>query len=177
MKRSFVALCLVLMLSGTAAANEWWLTLGGGKTHIFKYVPDDSRTGMVQFGLIFPQLDQSVLVDIRPVVVVEETFGRSWLIALGLLVDFNVDPVFKISIGLGGGWWQRGKLDHLNLGFPFLFRETVELSFLLFHGLLRLTFGLEHLSNAGLGKSPSGSIINPGTESLFMSIGLPLDGW
>ena len=174
MKNFFIAIILIIFLQNFAAADtDSWITISFGQTHIFKSeIKQPKEFGL---GIIFPSLDEEDLIDLRPFAGFKVNFDRSYYIYGSFIVDFNLDSFFKIALSAGVGKYIHGSIDSIDLGFPLEFRESIELILLLFRGKLRLTLGFDHLSNAGLGKYRDGGTNNTGTESIYFSVGLPLN--
>ena len=71
---------------------------------------------------------------------------------------------FYVSPSFAPGIYMKG--NSRDLGYPLEFRSQIELGWR-FAGGVRTSVSLNHISNAGLGQ-------NPGTESVAMSVLLPL---
>ncbi len=86
--------------------------------------------------------------------------------ALGILVDIELGRNWVLTPGFGGGYYSAAR--GLDLGFDAQFRSGFELSKRLPHGQ-RLGIAFSHLSNGSLSRR------NPGTETLGINYGIPLD--
>jgi len=82
----------------------------------------------------------------------------------GLLLDIYWGEHFVLTPSLAGGFYSAGQGK--DLGSPIEFRSQVELSYL-FLSSSRIGIGMNHISNAKLGR------VNPGIEGLSIIISTP----
>ncbi|MCB1681975.1 MAG: acyloxyacyl hydrolase [Alphaproteobacteria bacterium] len=85
----------------------------------------------------------------------------------GLLADIRLTDHVFLTPGFGAGYYNQGQ-NHLDLGFPLLFRSQLELGYQLDSGE-RIALSFSHLSHCGLGDD------NPGAEIVNLSYLIPLD--
>jgi hypothetical protein len=85
--------------------------------------------------------------------------------AVGVLTDFALGERWRLTPGFSVGRYDS---DGLELGYPTEFRSGIELSHRFRNGQ-RFGLAFAHLSNGSLGER------NPGTETLGLVWGLPLD--
>jgi len=79
----------------------------------------------------------------------------------GLLADIPIANVLHVILSIAPGLYSPGSVHQL--GFPLIFRSTVELSVSVSH-LVRLGVSASHMSNAKL------AFQNPGVESLSLTL-------
>ncbi len=80
---------------------------------------------------------------------------------LGILADIPVASLLHIILSFAPGFYSAGT-DH-NLGYPFIFRSTVEISFAVTRSV-RLGVSASHMSNGRL------AVQNTGVETLSLTV-------
>ena len=82
----------------------------------------------------------------------------------GIYIDLPVTDHWILTPSLVGGGYDEG--DGKDLGNSIEFRSKIELAYR-FRNRVRISLGISHVSNAGLGNS------NPGTEIVSLSYAIP----
>jgi lipid A 3-O-deacylase len=103
--------------------------------------------------------------NVIPAIGYTKSEGGTRFLYASLLVDFSLSSRWIMTPSFGLGSFGDGKEIHL--GKELEFRSGIEIAYRI-HRRYRVGLALFHFSNGGL------SEINPGTEALVFSIGIPL---
>ena len=162
-----IALLCAILLGGTArpaAAHEWFapepplLSLSIGAAQIFDEHP--RAFWSIEYRPAFRCL------QLGPWLFFGTGRDREFYAAAGVLMDLRLGPKWVLTPSFGGGYYNA---EHgLDLGFDMQFRTALELARRFGRGY-RIGVGLSHLSNGSLNDK------NPGTETLHLSLSIPLD--
>lgn len=139
-----------------------WLNITAGRVGIF----DDSPKNSGRYGIEYRSAKRHTKWDIIP------AFGYSWSVngTKYIYSDLKRDWSFKnnyiLTLSMGTGLFDNNK--NIDLGHTLEFRTGIELSYKMKKGY-RLGLAGYHLSNSRISSK------NPGTESLVMSLLIPLN--
>jgi hypothetical protein len=109
---------------------------------------------------------KSIIWELRPWLGGEVTSDGAVYGAAGFLYDFHLAPQWILTPSLGAGLYADGNGKDLDSAIEF--RSMVELGYE-FQNASRLSAGLSHISNAGIGDR------NPGTEVLSLYYHIPIN--
>jgi hypothetical protein len=106
-----------------------------------------------------------IIWELRPWLGAEVTSDGSLWGGAGFLYDFHLTSNWLLTPSIGAGLYSDG--DGKDLGSAVEFRSMIELGYQ-FNNASRVSVGLSHLSNAGIGDD------NPGTEILSLYYHMPI---
>lgn len=111
------------------------------------------------------RFDHDIYYGVKPFIGAEVTTDASLWLGAGIYRDFFVNDSVFITPSFGAGYYASGSSD-LDLDSALEFRSQIEAGYQ-FENKDRVSIGLSHISNAGIGSD------NPGTEivSVYYHIG------
>jgi hypothetical protein len=128
---------------------------------LFDFIQNNSTSleGRTEFRLY------KVPIPVKPLSGIMANTDGGLFLYVGLLYDIRVSSFFYITPSFSPGFYYRSSSKEL--GFVLNFRSQLEIS-LIFENDFRFGISFNHISNGTLGN------INPGVESLALSLQLPL---
>lgn len=172
-KNAFVAIiCFLLQLSLLEAKSCFFsdpespnlLSIAVGDYNVFHHACK-YNTGMVQLELKGPNFFSKQYFKVRPFAAGLVNFQGSLWVGAGVNFDIYFGRPFVVTLGIGPGYFYRGKGK--DLGYPMEVRSSIELAYQ-FKSHARLGTQFYHLSNASF------SARNPGVECLLLFYAIPI---
>ncbi len=172
--KQVISLFVLLLFSGISLEAKSCFTSDPTSPNLLSFAIGDYNvfhqackynTGMVQLEFKGPNFFSKKHFKVRPFVAGLVNFQGSLWIGGGVDFDIYCGRPVVITLGLGPGYFYRGKGK--DLGYPMEIRSSIELAYQ-FKSHARLGTQFYHLSNASF------SSRNPGVECLVLFYAIPL---